>query len=184
MSSYLLLLRSRNHELFTAYDGEECLAIFEKIRKQDQLISSDSQQNSAPFDVVILDYRMPKKDGIQVARQILSVVPDQRIIIASAYTHELIANNLLHSANQSNIEILQKPFGFDVLLRLVERPFESSQTKVQQKSSSPGASPAEFHLGKDRFDQRFSTIDEDPNRFLEIMSQKDLISGGQENPGI
>lgn len=154
MTSYKLLLRSRKHELFTASDGEECLMIFEKIRKQDQPKSrSDSPKSSrTPFDVVVLDYRMPKKDGLQVARQILSVAPDQRIIIASAYTHELIGI--------SRVEMLQKPFGFDVLLRLVEGAPEFPQRNIGQKSSvSEGRMPskAEFNSEKDRLDEERST---------------------------
>jgi DNA-binding NtrC family response regulator len=128
--------------------------IFEKIRKQDQPKSrSDSPKSSrTPFDVVVLDYRMPKKDGLQVARQILSVAPDQRIIIASAYTHELIGI--------SRVEMLQKPFGFDVLLRLVEGAPEFPQRNIGQKSSvSEGRMPskAEFNSEKDRLDEERST---------------------------
>jgi hypothetical protein len=66
--------------------------------------------------------------------------------------------------------MLQKPFGFDVLLRLVERPAEPFQTKVYDKSSTTSrvsvSSQSEFNLGQDRSrDGRFSTVDEDPNRF-------------------
>lgn len=165
MTSYKLLLRSRNHELFTASDGDECLMIFEKIRKQGRpkAHSESRESRSTPFDMVILDYRMPKKDGLQVARHILSVVPDQRIIIASAYTHELIANDLTQNPNYRKVEMLQKPFGFDILLRLVEGDPELPQRRFGQKSSASEGhmpSPAEFKLENDRLDdERFTRMD-------------------------
>jgi CheY-like chemotaxis protein len=39
--------------------------------------------SSSPFDVVVLDYRMPKKDGTEVAKEILDLNPNQRIIFES-----------------------------------------------------------------------------------------------------
>ena len=133
MEGYKMVLGSRNHELFAASDGDECLTIFENVRNQDQVKSSpdsDSASTTAPqnlpktpFDVVILDYRMPKKDGVQVAGHILSVEPEQRIIIASAYTQELIANDndlTKKSINHKKIDMLQKPFEYRTFLRLIE----------------------------------------------------------------
>jgi CheY-like chemotaxis protein len=38
-----------------------------------------------PFDAVILDYKMSKINGMQVAKEILAVNSHQRIIFASAY---------------------------------------------------------------------------------------------------
>lgn len=47
-----------------------------------------------PFDVVVLDYRMPKKDGLQVAKEILKLNPKQRIIFASAYVKETLVESV------------------------------------------------------------------------------------------
>ena len=43
---------------------------------------------TSPFDVVVLDYKMPGKDGMEVAKEILTINPDQRIIFASAYVRD------------------------------------------------------------------------------------------------
>ncbi|MDQ3967915.1 MAG: hypothetical protein M3275_05910 [Thermoproteota archaeon] len=46
---------------------------------------SSSSSSSTFGAVVILDYKMPKKDGLRVAKEILDMNPEQRIIFASAY---------------------------------------------------------------------------------------------------
>ena len=106
MDTYKLLLGS-SHELFTAIDGEKAITIFDE--------ESRKSGANAPFDLVMLDYRMPGRNGVEVAEHILSVAPSQKIIIASAYTHELSINR-----DHKNISMLQKPFEIDVLFQAVE----------------------------------------------------------------
>lgn len=71
-----------------------------------------------PFYTVILDYKMPKKDGLETVREIFELVPDQRIILVSAYTKNIIVSStkkLKHC-----IEILQKPVPPDIFIDKVE----------------------------------------------------------------
>lgn len=129
MKSYQLTLKSRNHDVVSASDGEECLKMFnDHIRKS--CGTSDPHfitSRTVPFDLVILDYRMPKKNGVEVAEQILSMAPDQRIIIASAYTNDLKIPN--------SCEVLQKPFGIDVLFSAVEKVPAAWTRKYGQRPS-------------------------------------------------
>jgi len=69
-------------------------------------------------DVVVLDYRMPKKDGMEVAKEIFDLNPNQRIIFASAY----VRDTLEESVKQLNrvVELLQKPFTPDTLIDTIE----------------------------------------------------------------
>jgi CheY-like chemotaxis protein len=46
--------------------------------------------NNPSLDAVDLDHKMPKKDGMDVAKEILAVNPYQRIIFASAHTMEFL----------------------------------------------------------------------------------------------
>lgn len=108
LQTYELALKSRGHQVLAMPDGEECLKAFEEHLSKTKA--------NAPFDLVILDYRMPGKNGLQVAEEILTKAPGQRIIIASAYTHELkIPPSLV------TLEFVQKPFGIDMLFTLVEK---------------------------------------------------------------
>lgn len=140
MRTYLLALKSRKHEIFSAMDGDECLRIFNDHCNNIQL----KESRAAPFDLVILDYRMPKKNGLEIAEQILSIAPGQRIIIASAYTSELE----LPDGRQQSLEMLQKPFDLDVFFSLIEKgSWRSGQKPPINKHSSIGdiGSSGSFH---------------------------------------
>lgn len=136
-TSYKLLLESRNHEVVLSFDGEQCLQTFKE--HAGRLSMQGSQRSLPPFDLLILDYRMPKKNGIEVAQQILSMVPDQRIIIASAYGQEIKQSEISHRLGQ-NLEMLHKPFEVDVFLGVVERaPTGSTPASRTRQSSKIGS---------------------------------------------
>ena len=72
----------------------------------------------SPFDVVILDYRIPGKDGLHVAKEILELNPEQRIIFASAYIRETLEDSVKEL--KTVVELMQKPFDADVLVDTIE----------------------------------------------------------------
>ncbi len=53
-----------------AYDGEEAVKKFIELEPKP--------------DVIIMDHRMPNKDGIQAMREILAIDPNARIVFISA----------------------------------------------------------------------------------------------------
>ena len=71
-----------------------------------------------PYDAVVLDYRMPKKDGLEVAKEILTLNPSQRIIFASAYVKETL-REAVKELRQA-VELIQKPFLPEDLVDIVE----------------------------------------------------------------
>jgi CheY-like chemotaxis protein len=81
---YYMSLVERGHKIILTSDGEECLMVYrQKLQEQQQQQQQryhDKDTSSSPFDVVILDYKMPKKDGLQAAKEILDINPEQRII--------------------------------------------------------------------------------------------------------
>jgi CheY-like chemotaxis protein len=91
-------------------------------QKQDK--KAGSKLNSSPsllpppFDAVILDYRMPRKDGLEVAKEILELNPRQRIIFASAYVKETLEDSVKQL--KQVVELMQKPFEADTLVDTIE----------------------------------------------------------------
>ena len=61
---------------------------------------------------------MPRKDGMQVAEEILAMSPKQRIIFASAYVEQTL-NYSIKQLKQV-VELMQKPFGAEALVNTIE----------------------------------------------------------------
>jgi len=61
---------------------------------------------------------MPKKDGIEVAKEILARLPGQRIIIARAYAKEIFSR--LPDELKHSLEFLQKPVELDELIAAID----------------------------------------------------------------
>src|SRR2546426_12719080 len=81
LRTYKLLLE-HEHEGFqtvTACDGQECIEAYKAELKK-------TTENNAPFDMVLLDYRMPKKNGAEVANEILALFPIQKLMMVTAYS--------------------------------------------------------------------------------------------------
>jgi CheY-like chemotaxis protein len=114
---YSMALESRGHAVKITRNGEDCLKIYND-KLNDVRLHLDPQQHIQPFDVVILDYKMPKMNGLEVAKEILAVNPHHRIIFASAYLRDTLVESINH-LNQI-IEILNKPFSEQVLIDTVE----------------------------------------------------------------
>jgi CheY-like chemotaxis protein len=77
-----------------------------------------SSPSVSPFDVVVLDYRMPGKDGMEVAKEILALNPQQRIIFASAYVKDTLEDAVRQL--RQVVELMQKPFDAEVLADTIE----------------------------------------------------------------
>lgn len=108
---YQKVFEKNQHRITIARDGEECVT-------QYKLALDSCSPGLDPFDVVLLDFVMPKKNGVRVAKEILDLRPRQRIIFASAF-----GNGVLDDASailRNSIEILQKPFSLEFLVKKIE----------------------------------------------------------------
>lgn len=105
---YTKILESGNHQVEVARDGNEC------IQKYTKSMNDDSSENK--FDVLILDHSMPQRNGAEVAADILSLNPKQKIILASAYAE---STEREFSKLKDKIIFLQKPFKLSKILELV-----------------------------------------------------------------
>ncbi len=135
---YRAALEARGHEIVISVSGEECLNVYREnlreelkgnnndsnaanVDKNDTLPPSEitiSPPSANAFDVVILDYKMPIMNGLDVAKEILQLNPEQRIIFASAYVTEVLQDSIKEL--KQVIELLQKPFEISVLVDTIE----------------------------------------------------------------
>ena len=112
LQAYKDALEARQHSVLISADGEDCLSKYKSTSK-------GVQESEAPnFDVVILDYKMPRKDGLEVAKEILGMNPEQRIIIASGFVDETVEQSIMHLRRVT--EVMRKPFSLDALISTVE----------------------------------------------------------------
>jgi CheY-like chemotaxis protein len=84
---YNMALEERGHQVTITNNGQDCLEVYHK-KLQNVTLNTDPSKHVQPFDAVILDYKMPKINGMEVAKEILAVNSHQRIIFASAQVKE------------------------------------------------------------------------------------------------
>ncbi|AJW70491.1 response regulator [Nitrosopumilus adriaticus] len=105
---YEKILQSGNHEVEIAKDGDDCIKKY--------IDSMNDVSKESKYDVLILDHSMPQRNGAEVASDILSLNPKQKIILASAYALSTERN---FSKLKDKILFLQKPFQLSKILELV-----------------------------------------------------------------
>ncbi len=79
--SIIRFLEEFNINVTHARDGEEALQLY-------------AQQS---YDLVISDFEMPKKNGLEILQQIKGILPSQKVIFLTAYSQEEILANALHN---------------------------------------------------------------------------------------
>src|ERR1051325_2431787 len=114
---YKKALEERGHEVTVTNNGQCCLEIYHQ-ELQNVTLNTNLSEHIQPFDAVVLDYKMPKINGMEVAKEIIAVNSHQRIIFASAY----VKDTLEGSIKQLNmiVELLEKPFTKYTLIDAIE----------------------------------------------------------------
>lgn len=97
------LILERDYELVFAEDGEQALQQF---------------TNGQPFDLILLDIKMPKKDGLEVLRELMAVQPPPRVLMLTAYQSLELAQR---ATKFGALDYVTKPFGREHLLKAVNR---------------------------------------------------------------
>jgi CheY-like chemotaxis protein len=111
-------IEKRNHEVITSKDGQECLNIYHHECQRSRFGKRYSVAKTLPFDAVILDHKMPKINGMEVAKEIIAINPHQRVIIASAFVKETLVDSLKNL--KQAVEVMQKPFDLTALVDTIE----------------------------------------------------------------
>lgn len=114
---YGQVLRARGHSVTITHLGEDCLQVYSE---QLTLIKSATAiyDHVSPYDSVIIDYKLPDINGLDVAKEILTLNPRQRIIFLSAYASEILAQGSDNS--MIPVEVLAKPISNKALVETVE----------------------------------------------------------------
>ncbi len=120
-----LLLERRGYGVDTAESGDEAL---KKITNTDQ-----------EYAVILLDYRMPEKDGAAVAREIRQVNDEAIILIFSADdSREALKESWMAGA----VGFIEKDIDDEILIQTIEnncRKFEETSRILKPKRTLSGA---------------------------------------------
>jgi DNA-binding NtrC family response regulator len=135
---YKVVLEARNHHVVSTDNGEDRLTIYrQEFGNFASLIrstASDNKQQQQAVDAVILDYKMPKINGIEVAKEIIKINPKQRIIISSAHPREALFQSIKEI--EKPIELVQKPFDLHTFIDILENKlfYSELQTLNQEEA--------------------------------------------------
>jgi CheY-like chemotaxis protein len=66
-----------------------------------------AQRHAGPIHLLITDVVMPDMNGKELARQLLAIRPDARVLFMSGYTADVIAH---HGVLDPGVQFIQKPF--------------------------------------------------------------------------
>jgi DNA-binding response OmpR family regulator len=110
---YKKSLEKRGHTVIITENGLKCLYQY----SDDFKIRGDDKKKTSLYDLVILDHKMPRMEGTDVAKEIIEMNPKQRILFVTGYVKDMMKG--VRKIGQK-IELLQKPFPVNTLIRQVE----------------------------------------------------------------
>ncbi|MDR7477329.1 MAG: sigma-54 dependent transcriptional regulator, partial [Armatimonadota bacterium] len=108
------ILRQEGFEVETAADGAVALR----------------RASSGEFDLVLLDVRIPEKDGMEVLREIRREDPGAVVMIVTGYATLEMA---VEAMRQGAFDYISKPFKKDELLLKVRRALEHEQLREENR---------------------------------------------------
>lgn len=102
------------HNVFLAEDGFKGIEI---LKKED-------------IDVIILDLKMPKINGIETLKKIREIDKDVPVIILTGYGDVDTAKKAIH---YGTMEFLSKPFNVEDIIKIVNKAIEVRRTKLRSE---------------------------------------------------
>jgi len=80
-------------------------------------IDGEKEAKNNDYDLIILDLRMPERNGAEITESILKEKPEARILILTAYTADPLAKRALEAGALS---LLKKPFEIAKILDFLQ----------------------------------------------------------------
>lgn len=93
------LVLEQDYELVFAENGEEALA-------------------NGPVDLVLLDLKIPRQDGLEVLKELMGRTPPPRVLVLTAYHSVELAQR---ATRLGALDYVTKPFEREALLQAVQR---------------------------------------------------------------
>lgn len=121
------LLEIKGYEVEIIHDGLECLERYTKELKN----TSAWKSKPNPFEVLMLDFSMPKLDGISVAQAIKKLRPTQRIVIITAYSKDLLRK---FPQDCGDLQLIEKPISLSKLIIALEGNHSETISQKLKKS--------------------------------------------------
>jgi len=117
-------LRLKGHRVLEAANGEQAV----------------SMAGKGGFDLIMMDVKMPKLDGVSACEQIRRKAPSIRVVLMTGFH---MTDEMERVVKEGEVECLQKPLltkDLDALLSRVEgaRERPSGDTAAGAESSAPG----------------------------------------------
>lgn len=107
-------LQKEEFNVYPAANGEEAIQIFQKNK----------------IDIVLLDIKMPKKDGLQALHEMRSISDDFEAIILTGYTDE---SSAVQALRDGAFNFLKKPIDLDQTILVVEKAMEKLKSQRSLK---------------------------------------------------
>ncbi len=106
------ILTEENYSVTKARNGKEALEAFSKNG----------------FNLVLIDYLLPDKDGIEVSKAIIEQVPEIKIIMMTAFGS---VKNAVNAMKLGIYDYLTKPIDLDELLIIIKRALKEQQLIIE-----------------------------------------------------
>ncbi len=107
-----IMLRKEGYEVSLAPNGEEVLKLTEKDI----------------FDLILLDIRMPKMDGITVLKKVKADSPETSVIMITAYAS---ADSAIKAMKEGAYDYITKPFKVDEIKLIIRNALEKKNLQKE-----------------------------------------------------
>lgn len=124
------LMEKRGYQTATAADGEHALRLLQ----------------TEPFDLLVTDLVMPKRDGLQLIRDGRGLDPEMEVIILTGHGN---LDNAIESLRLGAFDYLQKPLDVELFVHTVERALERRHLRLANRDLI-----AELRGAKQRLEQQ------------------------------